>query len=108
MRREIIPPPARDELDPSWTASTAAADRLTEANAYARQGLIVGEAANKVAQLYAQEVRQLQQAGQPVPTFDDFVRDRAALRIQQGYTPLIPDEPAPAKPSLFRRWFGWG
>lgn len=106
MKREIIPPPARDELDPNWTASTAAADRLTEANAYARQGLIVGEAANKVAQLYAQEVRSARNQGLPVPDFDTWVRARAAERIQQGYTPLIPEPPA--KPTLLRRWFGWG
>jgi hypothetical protein len=106
MTREIIPPPARDELDPSWTASTAMADRLNQADAYALQGLIIGEQASKVAQLYNQEVRKGQSLGYPVPDFDTWVRARAADRIQQGYTPLIPAPPA--KPSFFRRWFGWG
>lgn len=108
MRRELIPPRPRDELDPSWTASTAAADRLNQANAYALQGLVVGESANKVAQLYSQEVQKAQALGLTVPEFDTFVRDRAATRIQQGYTPLIPEPVAPPKPSFFRRLFGWG
>ncbi len=108
MPREIIPPRPRDEIDPNWTASTAVADRLAQAEAYALQGLIIGEAANKVAQLYAQEVRKAQALGHGVPDFDTWVRARAADRIQQGYTPLIPAVPVPARPSLLRRLFGWG
>lgn len=106
MTREFIPPPPRDELDPNWTVSTAAADRLAQANAYALQGLIVGEAANKVAQLYAQEARIARNQGLPVPDFDTWVLARAAERIRQGYTPSIQAVQPPPRPSFFRRLFG--